>query len=484
MRRRPLLIVLSILLVFVILLTSAGVAFAYVYRGKAYPNVTVAGIKAHALSKDDLHKALSEKVAAYSAHPVIVTLPDITKPRIEETGDYPQIEVSTTAAELGLQFNQDQAEDQVWGVGHTRSLKDWVVSTARSLFGSTVVPLTYSVDPSKIDAFINTQVAPQIVTPTSATIKIDGATISIDDAKPGLSVDTTELSKRLAVALPTAIEQDTLYLKAPVSIQDAGVTRTSLQPVVNQLTSLGDLHLDIKNDTVTLRPTKADLLAWFSLVQDDKGAVTIAINNTAVADYLKKKGGTKVDIDASLKTVTETVGKSIAEVATLSEAKSLGSRTVALTLKPEPKPTEIQPGNYTLGRFEGKYVEVNLAEQKLYRITGNNLEKVYRVSTGKWSTPTPKGDNFTITSKILRAYSRTYGLYMPYWMNFTGADINGEELPVGSFGLHELPEWPSGYKEGASHIGTPVSHGCVRLGVGDAAEIYAWADVGTHVVIH
>ena len=51
-------------------------------------------------------------------------------------------------------------------------------------------------------------------------------------------------------------------------------------------------------------------------------------------------------------------------------------------------------------------------------------------------------------------------------------------------GIHELPEWPSGYKEGEAHLGIPVSHGCVRLGVGPAETMYHWAPIGTIVFIH
>jgi lipoprotein-anchoring transpeptidase ErfK/SrfK len=64
---------------------------------------------------------------------------------------------------------------------------------------------------------------------------------------------------------------------------------------------------------------------------------------------------------------------------------------------------------------------------------------------------------------------------MPFWMA-VAAD--------GKFGIHELPEWPGGYKEGANHLGIPVSHGCIRLGVGPAKQVYDWTEVGTPVVIY
>ncbi len=122
---------------------------------------------------------------------------------------------------------------------------------------------------------------------------------------------------------------------------------------------------------------------------------------------------------------------------------------------------------------EGKYIEINTTTQTLSIFQNGQLLGSYPVSTGKASMPTPSG-TFKIRSKTLRAYSRKYGLYMPFWMAFTGA----------GHGIHELPEWPGGYKEGANHLGVPVSHGCVRLGVGPAETVYNFADIGTPVVIH
>lgn len=122
---------------------------------------------------------------------------------------------------------------------------------------------------------------------------------------------------------------------------------------------------------------------------------------------------------------------------------------------------------------EGKYIDIDLASQTLTIFEdGKSLGK-YKVSTGKYSMPTPKG-SFTILNKIKRAYSSSYNLWMPYWMAFTKM----------GHGIHELPEWPGGIKEGESHLGIPVSHGCVRLGVGPAERVYHWADIGTPVIVH
>jgi len=96
----------------------------------------------------------------------------------------------------------------------------------------------------------------------------------------------------------------------------------------------------------------------------------------------------------------------------------------------------------------------------------------FSVSTGKPGMRTPTG-TFAVQSKNKRAWSKSAGLWMPWWMQFTKQGN----------GIHELPEWPGGAKEGASHLGHPVSHGCVRLGVGPAKSLYDWAPVGTTITI-
>ena len=128
------------------------------------------------------------------------------------------------------------------------------------------------------------------------------------------------------------------------------------------------------------------------------------------------------------------------------------------------------PANPEPVRLE-KTVHLDLSEQRLWYQLGPVLLNKFTVSTGRPSLPTPVGE-FKIESKINLAFSRTYGLYMPYW------------LGIGrGYGIHELPYWPGGYREGADHLGTPVSHGCIRLGPEGASELYNWAEVGTRVII-
>ncbi len=117
-------------------------------------------------------------------------------------------------------------------------------------------------------------------------------------------------------------------------------------------------------------------------------------------------------------------------------------------------------------------IEISLTKQKLYYYVGGQKWKEFIVSTGKASTPTPTGD-FTVVNKSKKAWSKAYGLWMPFWLG----------LDRGRIGIHELPVWPNGYREGENHLGKAVSHGCIRLGVGSAEYLFNKVDTGIKVSI-
>jgi len=130
--------------------------------------------------------------------------------------------------------------------------------------------------------------------------------------------------------------------------------------------------------------------------------------------------------------------------------------------------------NTTAQITDGKYIDINLSDQIMTTFENGRPINSYLVSSGKAGMNTPIGTH-QIYNKHPRPWSNKYGLYMPNWMAITSD---------GLYGIHELPEWPGGYKEGEDHLGTPVSHGCVRLGVGPSQSVYDWAEIGTPVIVY
>lgn len=125
-----------------------------------------------------------------------------------------------------------------------------------------------------------------------------------------------------------------------------------------------------------------------------------------------------------------------------------------------------------------KKIIVNLATQRLGFYVEDTRFGEAIISSGTRKHPTPKGE-FTIANKSTRAWSKTAGLWMPYWMGLAGKGVK-----TGLYGIHELPEWPNGKKEGENHLGHPYSGGCIRVGVNDAKKLYEWTPAGTKVIIN
>lgn len=119
-----------------------------------------------------------------------------------------------------------------------------------------------------------------------------------------------------------------------------------------------------------------------------------------------------------------------------------------------------------------KSIRIVLSTQRLEQRVMDVPIATYAISGGLPKTPTPVG-TFKVLNKHERAWSNAAKLWMPFWMAFTNR----------GHGIHELPEWPGGKKEGANHLGHPASHGCVRLGVGPAESLYEWTPEGTPVVV-
>lgn len=117
-------------------------------------------------------------------------------------------------------------------------------------------------------------------------------------------------------------------------------------------------------------------------------------------------------------------------------------------------------------------IEIDTKTQKLMYYVDGVPWREFTVSSGKPGMATPKG-KFKIINKSRKAWSKAYQLWMPYWLG----------LSHGEFGIHELPLWPSGYREGENHLGKAVSHGCIRLGIGPAQYLYDRVAVGVEVTI-
>ena len=357
----------------------------------------------------------------------------------------------------------DQAIARAFGFGRisaTRSIELAVTTNARYL------------------QEIVTKSDPSFIKPVKQPVfTIDNEEVTIVPGEPGNAIDTDHLTRQLAGLAHKQNKQPiALILKAvpPTPINDE-------QAVLEGASEIISRPIVIRSQNQTFRVDKKTTASWLAINPNNPG--TLAINNETLEGYVSKlakqinRSAKPREIDPDgIEVSPGQEGRKLDETLAVQNIKTMlalpDGGTVELAVATTPAPEKRVPKPFTPGLYDGKYIDVNLARQTLYQFDGDRLVAEHRVSTGKWSMPTPQG-TFSINNKTTRAYSKRYNLYMPYWMSFIG----------GKYGIHELPEFANGRKEGEAHLGTPVSHGCIRLGVGEAQQVYDWADLGTPVVI-
>ena len=120
----------------------------------------------------------------------------------------------------------------------------------------------------------------------------------------------------------------------------------------------------------------------------------------------------------------------------------------------------------------GRRVVYSIGQQRVWLVEdGEQLVKTYLVS-GR--TGLPGFGTFHVYSKS--RYAGSGSVHMEYMIRFA----RGRSLAIG---FHSIPVGRGGPLQRVDQLGTPRSHGCVRQWIGDAAELWNWAPVGTTVVV-
>ncbi len=139
-----------------------------------------------------------------------------------------------------------------------------------------------------------------------------------------------------------------------------------------------------------------------------------------------------------------------------------------------PNPTLAAPAPANAGGSE-KLILVDISDQRLYAYQDGALLYDFVASTGLPGLDTAPG-TYSVLNKIPNAYGSTWNIWMPNWLGiyWAGSLQNG---------IHALPILPGGGRLWEGWLGTPVSYGCVILGVWESQTLYDWAEVGTPVII-
>jgi lipoprotein-anchoring transpeptidase ErfK/SrfK len=118
-------------------------------------------------------------------------------------------------------------------------------------------------------------------------------------------------------------------------------------------------------------------------------------------------------------------------------------------------PTPLQAGT-------GRVVEVFRAKGVTLLVNDSRLVRAVHSSSGKPGLQTPSG-TFQVFRKERNSWSLPYRVWLPYASYFNGG-----------IAFHEYSGVPS----------YPASHGCIRIPAPEAAFVYAFARLGTRVVVY
>ena len=447
------------------------------YAGKIYNNVTVAGID------------LSGKTKKQATYIVENSLTSVLSKEVTFVAD--EAELKIPVSETGLSFNIEETVENAYQAGRDVSFIKELYFSAITVIVNSDLDVSATINEENFNKLIAEKIPGLNKEPKDAEIVIDSGSVSISTEESGQAVDTENIKNELieiGKEKENATDLTITLLTTPANPEVLSANLADSEATAENYISK---TMTLTYEGRSYSPTKAEIGLWLTFTKNAKFTYDVSLNDSAIKIYLTKVAKNfevqKKDkrINASDNSVIEegVEGKYLDKDGALAQIKSQLKKSdnfvvVLVTNLEAPSEVKVYPAEgFVPGRFEGKYIDVDFTQQKLCMIEGNNIISCHLISSGKASMPTPTGTHY-INNKNSRAWSATYGLYMPFWQGLEGDNIDPR------YGFHELPEWPNGTKEGENHLGIPVSHGCIRLGVGPAEALYNWTEIGTPVYAH
>lgn len=447
------------------------IVFAALYQSKILPRTSVLNLKVGdetALQATQEIESINQNLKNYQ-----------TEIAVDDKS------VKFTANELGLTVNAQKTAQKAFSGGRYRGIA-LPHKVFQALFLGIKISPVYELDENKLKSIVKEKFPDTGKEPINASLTVENNVLKTTAGEAGTQIDFAKIKSILWESLknnrlPNKIAVSVVPTEPEISLQDVEKFKPEAEKFGQNtftlnveekgaFTASGGALMKFIDFAESIRQQK--IVLGQEGINEFLDTVGKKVNKYATDRKITRSGevleegeeGLILDKDQALQAIITAIPSGRWEAAAKMKIDEIEEKTVI---------SSDFSGGGTPGLYPGKYIELNLSTQTLYCFEGENEICAYRVSTGKWSMPTPTG-TFAINSKTEMAYSATYGLYMPWWMSFIGND----------YGIHELPEWPGGAKEGEGHLGTPVSHGCVRLGVGAAESVYSWAEIGTPVVVH
>lgn len=314
---------------------------------------------------------------------------------------------------------------------------------------------------------------------TNAQITIENGETAIIDGTNGYNFVKDSLSGSVAKAIASSQYE----INVETSIAEPEITSAELVSAKNEAMRITDLDLVLDYGSTSYKPTKEEKGKWVTFVNTD-GKIYASLDESKVLSYLdtlkgkidKNVQNERYDINTNEIIQSGTVGSSLNKTKTLANIKNAVNKgitkvTLAVDTTDPGRVAFSKDFEVEVGKASGKYLDANLTKQKMCLVIGYEVSTCLTISSGKNDTPTPIG-NYSIYQKLRQNISPI--VILNWWQRFA----------AGGYGIHEIPMLPDGTSVGARSLGTKASHGCLRLGIGDAEYVYNWTEIGTKIFVH
>jgi len=431
------------------------------YHGRVLPGVLVGNVTVHGMAEPEVRKVVEEQ-----------------KSQLKVVFQDDETNLTAAAEELGMMVDVDATVQQTL---HARRNGD--VSNNLALWHMQSVPLIYNNDAGLLKDYIIRHFPKSYIDPKDAQLVFSDATqrFEVQPGVPGKGFDI----KRIETALPDLARYPRIMVlpvtTAPVEplVNDASAAKA--QKDINEQIAI---KLEFLRDGKTAyNVTAAEIAKWVHFEPDTTaGTLTPNIDTAKVEQFLKEQVGGKITslpVDRKVirdkATGAETVvtaghkGYRVKDIEKLTNdvvnaLKNRQALSRELDVEEAPFKTVTITGT-------GKWIEVDVSQQRLTAWLGDEVAGTWLISSGRAATPTQIGEGRIYSKLAKQTMTGTIAgeyYYVPdvKWVNY----FNGGEAIHGTY-------WHNNF-------GHPMSHGCINMTEAAAKFIYDFAPIGTKVIVH
>ena len=467
-KRQAFIFALKIFLIVVVCgALAAGVwTIARGYKNKIYPRVSVAGLKVGGLTSSEAKQVLDNLVADINNEgPTIVYEKQRFTPRLSD---------------LGVSFDTQKIVDEALNYGRSGTLMSRIKTNAGLAIKPHDIALSPNLDEEQLDEYLG-QIATVVeAAPVDATLEYQNGEWTLVNSQKGRGLNKNRLENAIDDLVQTGQAQGEITLETTVldpQIDESGAMLA--KPEADKFLAAAPVKIEFKDEDREFIADRAEIASWVEFVADG-AKLAPKISDKKLGGYVSWVAS-KIEIEKVDKEVVDGTGevqkegqdgRGVNKANLTSDIKNrvlggLAGSPVAVSAFNIPKGQVTVYPSAQPGRYSGRYIDINLSEQKLYAFEGTKLVNEFLISSGKRGYETPTGE-YSVWLKVRSQTMDGPDYYLPnvQWISY----FNGEIAVHGTY-------WHNNF-------GTPMSHGCINASNDNAQWVYEWDEVGTPVYVH